>query len=263
MNKLELALAFTLGVLVALAATSIWSPGDGPGFGVEPLTDSDGSQVVAKGTESLRLPPKSSRETVPAVQVEGEPVAAVVETIPVLGGASFALKDGELFMDGAPFSEFDVEAMGLTDLKRIKSGLGVVFRSVKKDFVAANSVESMFLSIEVYNANHMWHDDIVAWSGERQSIDSDGEPFKELGYLNVTRGMCADGFTLKDAVRRVHQAPAFATSLHERGESYKLEHSLRVPNATWEVTEDQTTWVAKSPSGSIVGSFSTPTVQNM
>ena len=267
MNKLPLAFAFVLVAFSVLGVNALLDKDDELKQADALTPDPRNSQVSQPRPEpKLTTPPLGTAEPrEPAVANSEEPseIAPLPADIPLLGKAVATLEDGELFVDGVPFKDLDLDAMEMGDLKRLKKGIGVVFRSVKDDFITANSVESMFVSNDFYQANRMWHDDLVLWSAQRPSFDEDGKEVWEYGCLNVTKGMSPDGYTLKHAVIQVHKASAYAAHLTKEGRAVQERHAGTNSNVIWDITDDLTHWVGTSPDGQIVGWYSTSTVDHM
>jgi hypothetical protein len=140
--------------------------------------------------------------------------------------------------------------------------MGDLLKNAKFEYRKTTPVEASFISSEQYLANRMWHDDLVLWKAERKYIGPDGKDAVEYGYSRVTKEDSPRAFILRDAVRRLHVSPEFASELLDKGEAYHDEVLAKHPNGYFDISPDLTNWVGFAPDGSLIGWRSVPTVEN-
>lgn len=249
---------FILGIAICAVAATLWA--------TSPDSSSSGSAALAS-TRSAVTPSEPSgvdpRDLAasPAPEArtpEAPPDQSITEELPeseLLDGRVLqtAYENGTLTVCGVPFDSLDIESWPQQKLLELNRAIRPLQIRLKREFMANNPTEHLFVTRDEYFAQKMWHTRDILHADVREVPDENGELHVEYGYMHVPRAISPDEYVLKDAVERIYRSPAYVEYLLAEGETYVAEVMAKHPDAQLDFTDDLTRWVMLDPRGQVVG----------
>lgn len=164
-----------------------------------------------------------------------------------------AYENGTLTVCDVPFDSLDIESWPQQKLLELNRAIRPLQIRLKREFMANNPTEHLFVTRDEYFAQKMWHTRDILHADVREVPDENGELHVEYGYMHVPRALSPDEYVLKDAVERIYRSPAYVEYLLAEGETYVAEVMAKHPDAQLDFTDDLTRWVMLDPRGQVVG----------
>jgi len=162
-------------------------------------------------------------------------------------------ENGVLTVCGFPFDQLNIEAWPQDKLLELNRAIRPLQIELKREFVASNPTEHLFVTTEAYFAQKMWHTTEILHGTMREVPDENGKLHVEYGYMRVPRSLSPNEYVLTDAVERIYRAPSYAEYLLTEGEAYTASIMAEHPDAHLDFSDDLTRWVLLDPAGKVVG----------